>query len=222
MIEEVKKLVFKLLNNDNTGHGNDHILRVYKLAIKFAKEECANQEIVALAALLHDVDDYKLFGEENSKNLTNAKEIMSKVNIDLDIQKKVLEIIKTMGYKKSLSGIRPKSLEGKIVSDADMCDVLGANGIIRLHSYTSLHNKPFFDRNTFPIESIDPNNYRICADSAVNHIFEKGLKLRKLMLTNSGKKEAVKREKITIEFLRNLFIEEDATEWISYLDNYLE
>ena len=67
MIEEVKKLVFELLNNDNTGHGIEHITRVYNLAIKFAKEEKANLELGSLAALLHDVDDYKLFGEKNLK-----------------------------------------------------------------------------------------------------------------------------------------------------------
>jgi len=218
MIEEVKKLVFELLNNDNTGHGIEHITRVYNLAIKFAKEEKANLELVSLAALLHDVDDYKLFGEKNSNNLTNAKKIMKTVNIDLDTQEKVLEIIRTIGYRRSLQGIRPKSLEGKIVSDADMCDCIGATGIIRLHSYSSYHRKPFFDKNIFPNENIDIKNYPICADSAVNHIFEKILKLKKLMLTKSGQKEATKREKITIDFLRNLFIEEDANEWLKYLD----
>ena len=81
MINEVKKQVYELLNKDNSGHGNDHIDRVLDLSLKFAQKETANTDVVELIALLHDVDDYKLFGEENAENLTNAKSIMNKANV---------------------------------------------------------------------------------------------------------------------------------------------
>ena len=64
MIEDVKKLVYEVLCKDDSGHGYDHVERVYKLAIKFAKKENADEDVVALIALLHDVDDYKLFGKD--------------------------------------------------------------------------------------------------------------------------------------------------------------
>ena len=86
MIEKLKKEVYKLLNKDNSGHGMDHINRVLDMSLRFAKQENANEEIVSLIALLHDVDDYKLFGMESAKNLTNAKRIMSNCNIDENIQ----------------------------------------------------------------------------------------------------------------------------------------
>ena len=73
MIEEVKYQVSELLNKDKTGHGMDHINRVLDLSMKFAEKENGNKDIVSLIALLHDVDDYKLFGMDNAKNLTNAK-----------------------------------------------------------------------------------------------------------------------------------------------------
>ena len=72
MIQEVRRYAFELLNTDNSGHNMDHIDRVLRLSLKFAKQECANTEVISLIALLHDVDDYKLFGKENSENLTNA------------------------------------------------------------------------------------------------------------------------------------------------------
>jgi len=222
MLEQVKSLVFELMENEDSGHGNDHLIRVYDLAMKFANAEGGNKDIVGIAALLHDVDDYKLVGVENCKKLTNAKTIMSKSNVAKEIQEKVLEIIETMGYKKLLSGIRPNTIEGKIVSDADMCDVLGANGILRVATYSNKHNKPFFDKNIWPIENMDSNKYnRECSDTAVCHFFEKVLRLRYLMLTEAGKKEAIIREKITIDFLKNIFYEQDAIEWIEYLDNFL-
>lgn len=84
--------------------------------------------VVSLAAQLHDVDDYKLVGKEQSERQANATEIMNSVGIDEVTQSKVRDIIANMGYSKSLKGIRPTTIEGKLVSDADMCDALGAGG----------------------------------------------------------------------------------------------
>lgn len=223
MIDEVRKKVNLLLNNDNSGHDMNHIDRVLKLSLKFALKEGANIEVVSLIALLHDVDDYKLFGMDNSNKLTNAKKIMNDVKIDKNIQDKVLSEIKSIGYSKCLKGIRPKTLEGMIVSDADMCDALGANGIIRTYSYSIKNGKPFFNKKKFPLQDLNYDNYtKECSSSSVCHIFEKILKLKNLMLTSSGKKEAVERHKIVVDFLYHLFDEEDSLEWKEYLDNYLQ
>ena len=53
-------------------------------------------------------------------------------------------------------------------------------------------------------------------------MFEKVLKLKDLMLTNSGKEEAKKRYQIVVDFLYNLFSEENAPEWTEYLDEFLK
>lgn len=223
MIEKVKNKVFELLGRDNSGHGNDHINRVLKLSLEFAEKENANKDVVALIALLHDVDDYKLFGEENAENLTNAKIIMNEVKVDKQIQDEVLQSLKCIGYSNLLKGFRPETIEGKIVSDADMCDALGANGILRVYTYSMKNGKPFFDRNVFPVEDMTADKYtRKCADSSVCHIFEKILKLKGLMLTNAGKEEAQNRHQIIVDFLYHLFDEEDAPEWIEYLEKYLD
>lgn len=223
MIKEVEEEVRKLLCADNSGHGMDHINRVVNLSLDFAEEEKANCELVALIALLHDVDDYKLFGEKNAEDLVNAKTIMKKVGVPNNMQQEVLRELKHFGYSKRLRGLIPTSLEGQIVSDADMCDALGANGIIRVHSYSIKHGKPFFDRNIFPLEEMTADQYsHRCADSSVCHMFEKILKVKNLMLTDAGKREAKKRQEITVAFLYNLFEEEKADEWIEYLNNYLQ
>lgn len=223
MLEDVKQEVYELLNNDNSGHGMEHINRVLELSLKFAKTENANKDIVTLIALLHDVDDYKLFGMNNAENLTNAKNIMSNCNIDKNIQEQVCLALNNIGYSKRLKGCCPTTLEGKIVSDADMCDALGANGILRIYTYSIKNGKPFFDRNKFPIENLSADKYtKRCADSSVCHMFEKILKLKDLMLTDVGKKEAKSRHQIIVDFLYQLFSEENALDWIEYLDNYLK
>lgn len=223
MIEEVKKEVFELLEKDNSGHGMDHIERVLQLSLKFAEKEQANQEVVALIALLYDVDDYKLFGFEQAKELTNARKIMNKAGIMQEIQEEVLEALQCIGYNKALKGIRPKTVEGKVVSDADMCDAIGANGIIRVYTYSMKHHKPFFDRSIFPMEQLSVDEYTTRdADSSVCHIFEKLLKLKDMMLTDVGREEALTRHQIVVDFLYHLFEEENADEWKEYLNRYLQ
>lgn len=223
MIEDIKKQVYDLLNNDDSGHGYDHIERVLNMSLKFAKKEKADINLVSLIALLHDVDDYKLFGVDNANNLTNAKKFMTTANIPLEIQNKVLSELSNFGYSKALKGIRPKTIEGMIVSDADMCDCLGITGILRIYKYGLKNGKPFFDKDIFPIENITADEYNSrCANSSVCHIFEKILKLKYLMMTDSGKEEAINRHKIVVDVLYHLFEEENVPEWKEYLDNYIK
>ena len=223
MIEKVKIQVSELLDKDNSGHGMEHINRVFELSLKFAEKENGNKDIVSLIALLHDVDDYKLFRMENAENLTNAKRIMRECNVDESTQEQVCFALNNIGYSKRLKGCIPTTLEGKIVSDADMCDALGANGIIRVYTYSMKNGKPFFNKDIFPIEDMTAEKYTSkCADSSVCHLFEKILRLKDLMLTESGKEEAKNRHQIIVEFLYHLFNEENAPKWTKYLNNYLQ
>ena len=69
---------------------------------------------------------------------------------------------------------------------------------------------------------MDYNTYTSKKDGTViNHIFEKILKLKDLMLTKSGNEEAIKRYNFLIDFLNEYFYEEEANEWIDYLNKYL-
>ena len=217
-MENMYNKVFECLKNDKSGHGMDHIDRVVNLSMKFCELEKANKEITSLIALLHDVDDYKLVGKEQANELTNAKRIMSECLIDEKIQKVVCNEIMRIGYSKSLKGIRPLTIEGQIVSDADMCDAIGAHGILRCYAYSMKINQPFFNAQLFPIEDMTQEKYTTCDSTSVNHMFEKLLKLKDLMLTPSGKEEAIKRHEIIVSFLRHYFEEENAIEWLEMLE----
>jgi uncharacterized protein len=223
MIDVVKKEVYKLLGKDESGHSNDHIDRVLELSRKFAKAENANELVVTLIALLHDVDDYKLVSEQEAMNLTNTKRILEQCSIDDKTREHVLSEISRIGYSNSLNGIRPLTIEGQVVSDADMCDASGVNGFIRSFKYTSKHGGVLFDKNLFPILNMSQEEYKLSKpSSAVNHMFEKILTLKSLMMTESGKKEAINRHNAIISILYQLFDEENAPEWKEYLDDYLK
>ncbi len=222
-LEYVHQDVVKLLAADKSGHDIDHVERVYRLSMQLAKQEGANLEEVAYTAYLHDVDDYKLFGEEHAENLTNAKAILERYKVEPEMSRRVLLNISTMGYSKSLEGIRPESLAGKIVSDADMNDAIGAQGLIRICAYSISKGRPFF------VRSIKPNTKALSAEAykagddkhAVQHFFDKLLLLPGMMMTEAGRVEAGKRAEIMVDYLKELFREEDAKDWELYLDDFI-
>lgn len=211
-----------LLAKDTSGHGIEHVERVLKLALKFSENERADREVVTLATLLHDVDDYKLFGQESADNLINANKILNKHRVKTSTKNKVLEIIHSMGYNRYLEGIRPNTLEGMVVSDADMCDAIGAIGILRTHAYALSKGDEFFDKTLDPEESMMSGaQYRLSKKShSVQHFFDKLLKITAILMTESGRKEGESRQAIMVDFLNELFLEEDAQEWITYLSAF--
>ncbi len=218
-VEIVREEVTKLLSSDDSGHGMDHINRVEKLALLIS--EGANNELVSAIALLHDADDYKLFGLECSENLTNTKNILAKTSFTLDEKNIILSSIKTIGYSKRIAGITPSIKEAMIVSDADMLDAMGAVGILRSHHYNITHGNPFFDETEFPTLGIDAEVYKKkTKGTVVNHIFEKILRLKDLMLTEKGYAEALRRYDFLVSFLSEFFDEVDAPEWQEYLIEY--
>ena len=214
--------VTKLLGNDDSGHGMDHVNRVCRIALSISDDDI-DKDLVAAIALLHDADDYKLFGMEYSNNLTNTQMILSKTSFTEDEKKKILDSIRTIGYSKRLSGIIPSIKEAMIVSDADMLDAMGVTGILRSYHYNITHGNPFFDKDTFPLLEIDADKYKSkTKGTVVNHIFEKLLKLKDLMLTEKGKKESIRRYNFIIDFLNEYFYEEDVSVWQEYLNEYIK
>ena len=132
-LNKVKRLVRELLGSDTSGHADDHVERVALLAERFASEcsESVDLQEVLLTAWLHDVDDYKLVGKAQAEKLTNAVKIMAQAGVSNSLSRAALENIAAIGYSKRLNGRQPQRLAGQIVSDADMCDAIGAVGIER-------------------------------------------------------------------------------------------
>jgi uncharacterized protein len=222
-IERIKVLVKQKLEHDQTGHGFDHIERVLSLSLAYALKEKANIELVTLIALLHDVDDYKLVGIENANLYKNALSMMDEGNVDEKTQTLVIDNIQRIGYSRLIEGVRPIMLEGKIVSDADMCDAIGASGLLRVHAYGLSKGQPFFNPTVFPKSTIEAKAYKEKGSNhTINHFFDKLLKLKGLMMTQSGCKEAVLRHTFLVEFLKQYFKEQNADDWLNFLNTTID
>lgn len=220
--EEAVALMEKLdAHEDGTVHGPEHILAVEKLALRFAKEsgEPFDESLVSAIALLHDVDDYKLTGGSTD----NARDLLTAVGVPDWAIDLVSRETKCLGYSKRRSGKRLETKEAAFVSDADMCEAMGATGIVRLAQHATVRKEPFFDRTLWPRENLSVEEYRRqYAASSVNHMFEKCLWLTEYMLTEPGKKEADTRQAGMISFLKMLFREQQTYDWMKYLEDQLE
>lgn len=221
-IDYIKNAVSELLKNNSNGHDDKHVFRVYNTAMKFCDEiPSADRDLVAAGALLHDCDDYKLFGEESERTMANTRRILSGSGFDAEFCNKCINLVKTIGYSKRLKGIPAYGIEGAIVSDADMCDASGAIGMLRCIEYRSGSGEPFFDPDYLPCE-MDAETYRTSkVDPCVNHFFVKIFHLRDMCLTDPGRKYAAKKHQTVVKFLNAYFDEIDAPQnWRDLLKKY--
>ena len=69
ILQQAIEYIERVFKGNSDGHDAQHTIRVYKnaqLILKSFPE--ANSFITLIAALLHDVDDYKLFKTEHNDN----------------------------------------------------------------------------------------------------------------------------------------------------------
>ena len=202
--EVIKKLVESHFLGEASGHDVYHTLRVYRNALMLAKETDCSLEVVSLAALLHDVDDEKLF---QSRDHQYARKFLQEVNLSKELTEEVLEAIRTVSFKNRREGA-PSTIEGMVVQDADRLDALGAIGIARTFAFGGSRGRAMYDPTEKPNLEMTPEEYRNNQGTSVNHFYEKLFLLKDLMNTEAAKEMARERE----EFMRR-FLEQFYQEW---------
>lgn len=206
IIEETKKFVKNKLYGEGSGHDWFHIERVYNLAKYLAEKENANSFIVEMTALLHDIDDWK-FSNTNETNTTVTENFLKSINIDEDNLKKIIEIIQTMSFKGGIVDSTQNTIEGKVVQDADRLDAIGAIGIARTFAYGGSKNRLMYDPSIKPMDFESLDQVKNAKNHTINHFYEKLLKLKDLINTNTAKEIAEKRHKFMEEFLNEFYSE---------------
>jgi uncharacterized protein len=124
-----------------TTHDPQHTERVYRIATRMALMEGADLELVQVAAALHDIG--RPYGEPHAEvGAVKAAEILRLRGYPEGRIESVRRII----LKHSFSGReRPKTLEERIIWDADKIDGFGAIGIARAFHMQGEKRKPFND-----------------------------------------------------------------------------
>ncbi|MGB7595095.1 MAG: HD domain-containing protein [Erysipelotrichaceae bacterium] len=190
------------------GHDFHHTLRVYRMAMRLAAVEGGDPQIIALAAILHDVDDYKLFGSPQGSTL-KAESFMRDQHLDLVLVEQVAEIIRTLSFR-GTDSTPCETLEGKIVQDADRLDAIGAIGIARAFAFGGNRNRIMHDPDIPPNLMMDEAAYKTNKGTTLNHFYEKLLYLKDRMNTDAAKEIAAHRHHYLEAFLQEFHAEWNA------------
>ncbi len=207
IIEEVKKYLKENFRADPTGHDWWHFRRVWKMSRKIAKKEGGNLFIIELAALLHDVADYKFNNGDDKAGGRTARSLLKKFNVDEKSIEQVCQIIDNVSFKgaRVKNGIKTK--EGMIVQDADRLDVMGAMGIARTLAYGGFTKRELYNPKIKPRSYKTFEEYKNNRSSSINHFYEKLLLLEDMLNTKTAKKIGKKRHLFMKNYLKEFFKE---------------
>jgi len=205
LLKETENFVKSVLKDDSSGHDWWHIHRVRKLALLIGKSEDADLFLVELAALLHDIDDWKLV--ENKDDKQKAKSWLLSCGIDHKFTERICGVIEGVSFKGAGVNTSTNDIVCKVLQDADRLDAIGAIGIARTFAYGGSRGRGIYDPEIPPEMHIDFENYKKSTTPTINHFYEKLLLLKDQMQTIMGRSLAEQRHEFMLRFLDQFYAE---------------
>ena len=179
IIENTIYYIEELFRTNAGGHDAGHTLRVYRNALLIAeKEKDCDTLIVALAALLHDADDHKLFSTQDN---ANSRAFLERNQVPQETIDRICRVINSVSFSRNRDK-KPDTAEGMIVQDADRLDAIGAVGIARTFAYGGKHGRS--------------------PESSIAHFHEKLLLLKDMLNTPEARNMAADRHAFMEAFLQ--------------------
>ena len=200
IIKNTIEFVKQKLTGDSSGHDWWHIFRVWNMSKRIQEKEGGNLFIIEMAALLHDVADWKFYeNEEEGEKI--IVDFLNRHELETD------EIIKNVSFKGA--GVKDKmiSTEGKIVQDADRLDAIGAIGVGRTFAFGGKFGNEMYNPEIDVKMHQNFDEYKNKKGTTINHFYEKLLLLKDRMNTNTAKQIAETRHDYMQNFL-NQFMDE--------------
>ena len=210
IIERTAAHVCELLSSDSSGHDWFHIERVRRTAVSIAAEERADIFVVELAALLHDVADWKFAGGDHEAGPRQARLWLESLAVEPHVVDKVCEIIAGLSFKGAGVETPMRTLEGQCVQDADRLDAIGAIGVARAFAYGGHKGRALYNPAIPPTPHDSFEAYKKNQGPTINHFYEKLLVLKDRMSTNAGHRIAAGRHAFLVQFLAQFLAEWNA------------
>jgi len=182
-------------------HDFSHILRVFKNAQIIGQREGADMQVLLWAALLHDAGSTTKLSqgseESESQRRKAADDLLKKVGLPEEVRTEVLYAVEVHRFSK---GIKPVTLEAKVLQDADRLDAIGAIGIARVFmTGGSLCRELYNPQDPF-CKNREPDDKKWNLD----HFYRKLLQLESGMHTKTARELAGRRSAVLRKYLVDL------------------
>lgn len=192
----------------NRGSGHDwlHVVRVTRLAVRLARAEGGDEELLRAAAMLHELVNHPKNHPRSSLSGADcavaARELLLALGADPSWAEKVSACIDEHAWS---AGKEPTLRESALLQDADRLDALGAVGLARCFATAdrmdSLIHHP--EDPSATARELDDRRY------AMDHLTKKLLRLPEKLHTTTARKLAEPRVKIVREFYEAMLQELD-------------
>ncbi|MEC0322744.1 Mn(2+)-dependent (deoxy)ribonucleoside pyrophosphohydrolase [Bacillus subtilis] len=186
--EQIRAWVQSILTDESSGHDWHHVSRVADLAAYIGEKEKADLFIVETAALVHDLIDVKL-PDTVRLSVSEVYDQLVFFGVGKENADRVIHIITRMSFRdREKLAKEPLSIEGKAVQDADRLDAIGAVGIARAFMFAGANGHSLYGDD----------------QSAYAHFFQKLLRLKDMMNTDTARELAEERHNFMLRFVRQL------------------
>jgi uncharacterized protein len=115
--DKINRFAYNYYKKLDQTHGIEHMIRTVKLAAYLSKKERADIQIVKLGAMLHQFH-----------NAEAVRRFLKKIKVDKETAE---QIIHCVDCSRNSTIHKARTIEAKIVFDADKLQVVGPFGIIR-------------------------------------------------------------------------------------------
>lgn len=204
------------LTGRSCGHDFFHTERVRRNALKLQAVEGGDAFVIELAALLHDVADPKLVDDPEAAQAELEVFLRGLPGVPARDAGHVLTILAGMSFGRELTGVAAdKTLEFRIVQDADRLEAIGAIGIARCFAYGGSVNQVLYDPAIPERTALDAQSYRGEKSSSLNHFAEKLFLLKDRMNTDTARRWAEARHAFTEDFRARFLAEVEARDFPS-------
>jgi uncharacterized protein len=210
VLESTIAYVRRTLAADSSGHDWWHVARVWQNSLRIGRAEGARLDIVQLAALLHDIADWKFHGGDETAGPRAARAWLVEMHVEPETIEHVCAIIAQLSFKGAGVVTAMESLEGQVVQDADRLDAIGAIGVARAFAYGGHAGRAMYDPEIPPEQHATFAAYKQNSGPTINHFYEKLLLLKDRMNTLTGRQLAAGRHAFLEQFLAQFYDEWNA------------
>jgi uncharacterized protein len=182
-------------------HDFAHVLRVTENARRLAVAEGARLDVVLPATMLHELFNYPKGHPDSHRSgevcAEHALAVLEAEGVTGELAQAIATCIREHPFSR---GIVPRTLEGKIVQDADRLDAIGAIGVARCMATCAEMRRPFYSPVDPFCRAREPND----KEWGIDHFYRKLLRVPDGLHTRAAREAAEPRVAFMRAFLAEL------------------